>query len=86
MIKHSVDSHDWLLEDEDVDILSTLLLPLAGPEEFSESENDKLPMDLQYLGDDKERETDAEIRMMLVECLMMVKLAKLKNNGLVKRG
>lgn len=49
---------------------------LAGPEEFSESDNDKLPVDLQYLGDDKERETDSEIRLMLVECLMMVRPEK----------
>ena len=54
-------------------LLPTLLLPLAGPEEFSESENDKLPMNLQYLENDKERETDADIRKMLVECLMMVR-------------
>ena len=74
----SLDHHDWLLSD-DIDILPILLLPLAGPEEFSETEIDQLPLDLQYLGDDKEREIDAEIRLMLVECLMMVRhLTKLR--------
>ena len=74
-ILHFLDSHGWLL-GEDVDILPSLLLPLAGGEELCESENDKLPMELQYLEDDKERESDPEIRMMLIECLMMVRLGK----------
>ncbi|XP_046839989.1 protein HGH1 homolog isoform X2 [Xenia sp. Carnegie-2017] len=46
------DHHDWLLSD-DVNILSALLLPLAGPEELSDSENESLPLDLQYLDEDK---------------------------------
>ncbi|XP_028396543.1 protein HGH1 homolog [Dendronephthya gigantea] len=65
------ESHNWLLGD-DVDILPILLLPLAGPEEFSESDNDKLPLDLQYLDDDKKRESDPGIRKMLLECLLML--------------
>lgn len=31
--------HEWLLSD-DVDILPFLMLPLAGPEELTEKEND----------------------------------------------
>ena len=34
--------HDWMLSD-DVDVLPFLLLPLAGPEELSEEENDGTP-------------------------------------------
>lgn len=60
--------HDWLL-GEDVDVLSTLALPLAGPEEFDDDINDKLPLDLQYLGDDKVREEVPEIRLMLLEAI-----------------
>jgi hypothetical protein len=48
------------------------LLPLAGPEEFSEEENDKLPIELQYLGDEKTREEDADIRKILLEALTQV--------------
>lgn len=48
------------------------MLPLAGPEEFDEEENDKLPIDLQYLGDEKEREPDEDIRKMLLEALHQV--------------
>jgi len=47
------------------------LLPLAGPEELSE-EMEGLPEDLQYLGDDKTRESDPDIRKMLIESVMQV--------------
>lgn len=38
--------HDWLLSDE-VNVLPFILLPLAGPEEYSEEDNDKFPIELQ---------------------------------------
>ncbi|KAG8515424.1 Protein HGH1 [Galemys pyrenaicus] len=63
--------HEWLLGPE-VDILPFLLLPLAGPEEFSEEEMERLPVDLQYLPADKQREPDADIRKMLVEAIMLL--------------
>ena len=66
-----LDSHKWLLSDQ-VDILPVLLLPLAGPEEFSPEEMEKLPLDLQYLPDDKQREQDPDVRRMLVEAITKV--------------
>ncbi|XP_045311589.1 protein HGH1 homolog isoform X1 [Leopardus geoffroyi] len=63
--------HEWLLGPE-VDILPFLLLPLAGPEDFSEEEMERLPVDLQYLPPDKQREPDADIRKMLIEAIMLV--------------
>ncbi|XP_073678309.1 protein HGH1 homolog [Garra rufa] len=67
--------HEWLLSDA-VDILPYLLLPLAGPEELSEEENEGLPVDLQYLPEDKKREDDADIRKMLLETLMLLTATK----------
>lgn len=66
--------HEWLLSDE-VDILPSLLLPLAGPEQFEgeEEKMEQLPEDLQYLPADKEREADPGIRKMLIETLMKVR-------------
>lgn len=63
-----VDEHSWLL-GPDVDILPHLLLPLAGPEEFDDEDNGKLPVDLQWLPEDKKRECDPDIRRMLLEAL-----------------
>lgn len=59
-----------------VDLLPKLLLPLAGPEEFDEEDNDKLPIDLQYLGEEKTREQDPDIRKMLLEALTQVLLLR----------
>ena len=66
------DHHKWLLSEE-VDLLPSILLPLAGPEQFKEDEIEKLPVDLQYLPDDKIREPDPDIRKMLLEALLKVK-------------
>ncbi|KAM5280689.1 protein HGH1 homolog [Ctenodactylus gundi] len=63
--------HEWLLGPQ-VDILPYLLLPLAGPEDFPEEEMERLPVDLQYLPPDKQREPDAVIRKMLIEAIMLL--------------
>jgi len=78
------DHHDWLLSD--VDILPHLLLPLAGPEEFDEEDNETLPIDLQYLPPDKKREPNKEIKNLLLEslfqlCATKVCRLKMKKNG-----
>ncbi|XP_030585506.1 protein HGH1 homolog [Archocentrus centrarchus] len=67
--------HEWLLSDA-VDILPFLLLPLAGPEELTEEENEGLPVDLQYLPEDKKREGDPDIRKMLLETLLLLTATK----------
>ncbi|KAJ7991732.1 hypothetical protein DPEC_G00286930 [Dallia pectoralis] len=67
--------HDWLLGDA-VDILPFLLLPLAGPEDLSDEENQGLPVDLQYLPEDKKREEDPDIRKMLIETLILLTATK----------
>ncbi len=69
-----LDYHESLLFSPELDILSRLLLPLAGPEEFEADEMEKLPDDLQYMPPDKEREVDADIRIMLLETIMMVNI------------
>ncbi|KAL8181433.1 UNVERIFIED_CONTAM: Protein hgh1 [Gekko kuhli] len=67
--------HEWLLSDQ-VDLLPFLLLPLAGPEEFPEDEMEKLPVDLQYLPPEKQREPDPDIRKMLLEALLLLTATK----------
>jgi len=66
----STSDHEWLL-GEDLNLLSHMLLPLAGPtpEDLSDDEVEKLPMDLQYLDEDKKIESDDDIRKMLLEGL-----------------
>jgi hypothetical protein len=66
------DYHEKLLFSPDIDLLGRLLLPLAGPEDIDADEMNKLPEDLQYLPNDKQREIDPDIRTMLLETIMMV--------------
>lgn len=68
-------NHQWLLSDS-VDVLPFLLLPLAGPEELTDEENQDLPVDLQYLPEDKKREDDPDIRKMLLETLLLLTATK----------
>ncbi|XP_014260071.1 protein HGH1 homolog isoform X2 [Cimex lectularius] len=64
-------SHMTLLEAP-FDILPVLLLPLAGPEEFDEEEYDKMPLELQYLPEDKRREADPHVRNLLLRSLLLL--------------
>ena len=72
----SVESHEDLVHrmgDND-DFVCALLLPLAGSttDELTEEENDQLPIDLQYLPSDKQRESDRDIQQILLETLLLV--------------
>jgi len=62
--------HSWLM-GEKVDIIPRLLLPLAGPtpEHLTDDEIENLPLELQYLDDEKKMEEDDDIRKMLIEAL-----------------
>ncbi|KAK9874395.1 hypothetical protein WA026_002742 [Henosepilachna vigintioctopunctata] len=75
-------SNGWLLGDE-VDILPRLLLPLAGGEEFDDEDNDKLPLELQYLPESKMREPDPDIRKMLIEAITQLCTEK-KNREFIR--
>ncbi|KAH0956669.1 hypothetical protein HN011_006979 [Eciton burchellii] len=63
-----LEDHEWLLSPQ-VDLLPSLLLPLAGPEKFDDEDNAKLPIKLQHLPKMKMRESDSQIRLMLLESL-----------------
>ncbi|KAJ3018716.1 hypothetical protein HKX48_002706 [Thoreauomyces humboldtii] len=66
------DCHVTLLEDQELNLLPYVLLPLSGPEEYTDEEMDGMPDELQLLEDDKEREPDAKLRLMIVEILLLL--------------
>lgn len=73
-VAFELDAHPSFLstEDEEVNILPFILLPLTGSETYSDEEMlDMLP-DLQLLPPDKEREPDVEILKAHVETLMIL--------------
>ncbi|KAG8696292.1 hypothetical protein FRC09_008604 [Ceratobasidium sp. 395] len=55
-----------------MNLLSFLLLPLTGPEEFDLEDIDKLPSSIQFLPDTKKREADHFIRLTHIETLLLL--------------
>ncbi|KAJ1982767.1 Protein hgh1 [Dimargaris xerosporica] len=65
------DKHDQLLDEDGINLLPYILLPLCGPEEFSEEDMEGMPDDLQLLPEDKKREPQENLRQILVEILVL---------------
>ncbi|PKS09024.1 hypothetical protein jhhlp_003637 [Lomentospora prolificans] len=71
-VAFEISSHPSFLDEDDMNILPYLLLPIAGSEEFDEDDMlDMLP-DLQLLPPDKERDSDPEIILTHVETLTIL--------------
>ncbi|XP_021198946.3 protein HGH1 homolog [Helicoverpa armigera] len=60
--------HDFLLSN-DLEVLTYLLNPIMGGEEYIDEEMDVLPISLQYLPKEKQRDADIDIRKMILETL-----------------
>lgn len=74
-IKNSLfdtNSHMKLLNDEKINLLPFILLPLAGPEEIDEDEMFELPEELQLLPSDKKREPISGIICIHLESLLLL--------------
>ncbi|KIH90111.1 hypothetical protein SPBR_00707 [Sporothrix brasiliensis 5110] len=71
-VAFDIPSHPAMLDEDDINILPYLLLPLAGNESYDEDEMlDMLP-DLQLLPPDKQRDPDATILQTHVETLTIL--------------
>lgn len=77
--------HAWLLSP-DVNVLPFLLLPLAGGEEYSDEDNEMFPTELQYLDEDKQRESDPDLRKILLESLAQLCATRSARDLLRARG
>ncbi|PGH17524.1 hypothetical protein AJ79_01124 [Helicocarpus griseus UAMH5409] len=65
-------SHPQLLAESEVNILPYILLPIAGPEEFSDEDSASMLPDLQLLPPDKERDSDKDIIVTHLETLLLL--------------
>ncbi|KAJ3160351.1 hypothetical protein HDU86_000685 [Geranomyces michiganensis] len=65
------EGHELLLTDEELNLLPYILLPLSGPEEYTDEEMDGMPDELQLLEDTKTREPEPKLRTSLVETLLL---------------
>ena len=61
-----------VLLDPDLELLDYILLPLSGSEDYTEEEMEGMSEALQLLEPSKKRESDARLRLMLVESLLLL--------------
>ncbi|KAJ3344210.1 hypothetical protein HDU91_000256, partial [Kappamyces sp. JEL0680] len=59
-----------ILIDPSLNLLVYILLPLSGPEDYTDEEMEHMPDELQLLEPEKKRERDTAIRTMLLEALL----------------
>ncbi|KAI9367412.1 hypothetical protein BJX61DRAFT_551460 [Aspergillus egyptiacus] len=64
--------HPTLLSEDEANLLPYILLPLTGPEEFTEEETADMLPDLQLLPPDKQREKDNGIIVTHLETLLLL--------------
>jgi len=83
-VTFDTDQHSEIVGIEN--LISDLLWPLCGPEEFTEEENEKLPIDLQYLEPEKQREKDERIRLSLIESVYELCATSMGRNYLRDNG
>lgn len=74
-VSFDVEAHPRLLASDGKDAINVLpyiLLPIMGPEEYSDEDTDGMLEDLQLLPPDKEREPDFEILKTHLETLLLL--------------
>ncbi|KAL4959183.1 protein HGH1 [Aspergillus stella-maris] len=64
--------HSTLFSEDEANILPYILLPIMGPEEYSEEDTADMLPDLQLLPPDKQRESDASIIVTHLETLLLL--------------
>lgn len=71
-VAFETDRHELFLNEEEINILPYLLLPIIGGEEYSDEDQEGMLDDLQLLPPDKTRDSDADIIKTHVETLMLL--------------
>ncbi|KAK8080665.1 hypothetical protein PG997_008483 [Apiospora hydei] len=71
-VAFDVPSHPAFLDEDDINILPYVLLPIIGNEEFDEEETMAMLPDLQLLPPDKERDSDTAIIQTHLETLLLL--------------
>lgn len=71
-VAFDIDSHPMLFDEDAANLLPYLLLPITGPEEYSDEDMLAMLPDLQLLPPDKKRDSDNTIITTHVETLMLL--------------
>ncbi|KAL4801745.1 hypothetical protein BDV18DRAFT_148119 [Aspergillus unguis] len=71
-VAFEVPFHPTLFSEEDANLLPYILLPIMGPEEYSDEDTANMLPDLQLLPPDKQRESDSGIIVTHLETLLLL--------------
>ncbi|KAF7593046.1 hypothetical protein BBP40_012134 [Aspergillus hancockii] len=71
-VAFDISFHQTLFSEDDANLLPYILLPITGPEEFSEEETMAMLPDLQLLPPDKRRDSDNSIMVTHLETLLLL--------------
>lgn len=75
-VAFDIPSHPSLMDEDDINILPYILLPIIGNEEYDLEESMAMLPDLQLLPPDKQRDSDPNIVQTHVETLMLLTTTK----------
>lgn len=71
-VAFDIPSHQMLFDEDGANLLPYILLPITGPEEFSDDETMSMLPDLQLLPPDKKRDEDHQIILTHLETLLLL--------------
>ncbi|KAH8689795.1 hypothetical protein BGW36DRAFT_389759 [Talaromyces proteolyticus] len=71
-VSFDVASHPVLFDEDGANVLPYILLPIMGPEEYSDEESSEMLTDLQLLPPDKKRDPDHQIILTHLETLLLL--------------
>ncbi|KAJ1796745.1 Protein hgh1 [Coemansia sp. RSA 2399] len=66
------EKHREILDPQETNLLPYIIRPLCGPEEYEMEEMEHMPEEVQFLGDDKKRESDPRLRATLLEAVNLL--------------
>jgi hypothetical protein len=81
-VAFEIDSHSEFLDEDEINILPYLLLPITGNEEYDEEDTMDMLPDLQLLPPDKKRDPDPSIIQTHIETLMLLTTTRMGRDKL----
>ncbi len=83
-VAFEIEEHGRLMDEEEINILPYLLLPIMGNEDYDEEDTDGMLEDLQLLSSDKKRDDDPRIIQTHIETLMLLTTTR-KGRDILRR-
>jgi hypothetical protein len=81
-VAFEIDSHSEFLDEDEINILPYLLLPITGNEEYDEEDTMDMLPDLQLLPPEKKRDPDPSIIQTHIETLMLITTTRMGRDKL----